>query len=518
VTAHFTRRRLLAGSAGAVAVAALSTACATAPTPNPFTLGVASGDPTPDGFVIWTRLAQTPTSPDGLGGMGTTPVPVTWQVATDPNFATIVRSGSTTATPTYGYSVHILLTGLTSGSVYYYRFTASGYTSTVGRTRTAPATTTSAPLLLAALSCANWEEGYFTAYRRLSTDNPDLVVALGDYIYEGAARPVGPGVYRSHAGGECFTLANYRQRYAQYKTDADLQAAHAAAPWIVIPDDHEVQNDYAGTVPEYPDPNFAARRAAAYQAYWENMPLRPSSVPIGNSISIYRRLTWGSLVNLHLLDTRQYRDDQACGDGNVSNCDARLDPNRTMLGAAQEAWLANGLATSTATWDVIGNQVVMSQLDRDPGPGKTLQMDSWDGYAADRGRVLQMMAAGGAGGRALNPVVFTGDVHRNYASDLYVDFDATSTSSPIGVELIATSISSTGDGSDTAALTDSQLAINPNLQFANSQRGYILTRFSATTARTDYRVIPYVSRAGAPVSTRASFTIPAGDPGLQRIA
>src|SRR4051794_25002033 len=321
----FSRRRLLAGTVGAVALSTVPSACGSSRSkPDPFTLGVASGDPTPDGFVLWTRLARDPGADDGLGGMGSPAVRVDWQVATDDGFRDVVRSGKTSAIVDAAHSVHVQLTGLRPGSDYSYRFRADGHLSPVGRTRTAPADAAATPLLLAAVSCANWEQGLFTAYRHLAAEDPDLVVALGDYIYEGASRPVGEGVYRSHDGPECHTLADYRRRYAQYKADPDLQAAHAVAPWVVIPDDHEVANNYADLVPQAPAPRFAARRTAAYRAYWENMPLRPASVPTASGLSLYRRLTWGQLVNLHLLDTRQYRDDQACGDGARTVCAGRL--------------------------------------------------------------------------------------------------------------------------------------------------------------------------------------------------
>ncbi len=514
--AAFSRRRLLVGTAGATALAALPTACGTSRKPDPFTLGVASGDPTPDGVVLWTRLARDPAAADGLGGMGSTAVRVDWQVATDDRFRNVVRSGTTSAIEDAAHSVHVQLTGLRAGAVYYYRFRSGGHHSPPGRTRTAPDVGADAPLLLASVSCANWEQGLFTAYRHLAAENPDVIAALGDYIYEGASKPLGPGVFRSHAGGECHTLADYRRRYAQYKTDPDLQAAHAVAPWVVVPDDHEVSNNYAGLVPQVRDPGFAARRAAAYRAYWENMPLRPASVPTASGLSLYRRLAWGRLVTLHLLDTRQYRDDQACGGDAGPVCAGRLGDGRQMLGAAQEQWLRAGLAGSTAVWDVLAQQVLFATIDRDPGPGKVEQMDAWDGYPAARRRVLDMLAAGGAGGRRLNPVVLTGDEHRNYANDLYRDFDRVRGASPVGVELVATSISSSGNGRDADPATDQQLATNPHVRFANSQRGYVLTRFDAGSARADFRVVPYVDRPGAPISTRASFAVPADEVGLHR--
>jgi alkaline phosphatase D len=258
----------------------------TAPTPplraDPFTLGVASGDPAHDGFVIWTRLAPKPIAPDGLGGMPDKHYLVEWEVANDEHFRLRVRRGGVHTGPDTAHSVHVELFGLQPDRDYYYRFRVRGWTSRTGRARTAPDPAAVGGVLnMSMVSCASYPAGFFTAYRHLGDERPDVVLALGDYIYEGGKSP--SAIDRSHVGPECVTLANYRQRYAQYKRDLDLQHAHAAAPWIAVWDDHEVDANYADATPMFrkDQPGFVARRAAAYQAYYENMPLRPSALPDG---------------------------------------------------------------------------------------------------------------------------------------------------------------------------------------------------------------------------------------------
>ncbi|WP_241683087.1 alkaline phosphatase [Actinomadura sp. J1-007] len=393
---------------------------------DPFTLGVASGDPDHAGFVLWTRLAPRPLAEDGLGGMPAAAVPVRWEVSSDERFKRVERRGTATARPESGHSVHVELDGLRPGRDYWYRFRAGDHLSPVGRARTAPRPDSFGPALaMGFVSCSQFEHGHFTAYRRLAEENPDLILHLGDYQYEykKGAYTIPGGNVRDHEGPETVTLGGYRLRHAQYKTDPDLQAAHLAAPWAVVFDDHEVENNWAGWVPEAgsdtPDPAaFRARRAAAFQAYYENMPLRRRSIPNGPDIQVYRRLRWGKLANFHMLDTRQFRDDQACGDGNKV-CPEANDPKRTITGAEQEKWLIDGFRRSEARWDVIGQQVFFAQRDSDAGPLKKTSQDAWDGYVASRGRITKgWMDAG-----VRNPVVLTGDVHAHWASDLKADYD-----------------------------------------------------------------------------------------------
>ncbi|ETK37237.1 alkaline phosphatase D family protein [Microbispora sp. ATCC PTA-5024] len=472
---------------------------------DPFALGIASGDPTPGGVVLWTRLALDPTSPDGLGGMPSRPVDLQWQVAADEGFSSVVKSGTVTARPSSAHSVHVEVDGLEPGREYFYRFRADGHLSDTGRTRTAP--TAMSPLRFVVAACAHWEHGYYTAYRRIAEQEPELVVHLGDYIYE--YQPQGytalGGAVREHAGNKCQTLADYRVRHAQYKTDRDLQAAHLAAPWLVAFDDHEIENNWAGPVSSTDAPGFRERRAYAFQAYYENMPLRRASVPDGASIRINRRVQWGPMAEFHLLDTRQFRDDQACEDGDRSGCDERLDSGRTILGAAQHRWLLDGLTASQARWNLIGQQVLMAQRDYRSGPGTELNMDSWDGYPAERARLLEGIRGSGAA----NPVVLTGDAHMHHAADLKPDFDDPD-SPKVAVELVTSSISSDGDGYRDQARVAQLLRENPHISYIDQRRGFIVCRLSEEEMRAEFRTLDYISRRGAPAKVSARFTVPTG--------
>ncbi|MFY1621503.1 alkaline phosphatase D family protein, partial [Micromonospora sp. WMMD736] len=457
---------------------------------DPFTLGVASGDPTPDGVVLWTRLAPRPLDSDGLGGMGSRPVEVGWEVANDDRFAKLVRHGTAVATPEFAHSVHVELTGLAPGAQYFYRFRTGSHISPVGRTSTAPAPGVLGAATVCVASCANYQQGWFTAYRRLAQDQPDLVVHLGDYLYEYAAKG---GDVRAHVGPETTTLAHYRQRHAQYKADPDLQAAHAVAPWLVVFDDHELADNWAGDIPAIPQRGFAQRRAAALRAYYENMPLRRTSLPRGTDMRLYRRVHWGELATFHLLDTRQYRDDQPCGD-EIGDCPQRRHQRRTLLGAEQERWLRNGFRSSRTRWDVLGQQVFFAPLQL--GPGR-FNPDAWDGYPGCRDRVLAGMAA------TRNAVVLTGDVHSHWAAEVRDPAHGTS----VATELVTTSISSGGDGSDTREDTAAALAANPHIRYFSNRRGYLRARITADELRADFRQLPYVTRPGAPVVTAASFVV-----------
>ncbi|TDD00452.1 alkaline phosphatase [Nonomuraea deserti] len=483
---------------------------------DPFTLGVASGDPDHEGFVIWTRLAPQPMAEDGLGGMPQRPFPVLWQVYSDERARRVVRSGVTVAAPEWGHSVHVELRNLGSDRDYWYRFRVGPYVSPLGRARTAPHPLSyGGALAMAFVSCSQYEHGYFTAYRRLAEERPDVILHLGDYQYEYTKDTynIPGGNVRDHEGPETETLANYRQRHAQYKTDPDLQAAHAAAPWLVVWDDHELDNNWADEVPEKPEnpqPNFLSRREAAFRAYYENMPLRRSSIPRGIDMQLYRRIRWGRMATFHMLDTRQYRDDQGCGDG-YRDCPASIDPARSITGAEQEAWLLDGFRHSRAQWDILGQQVFFAQRDNNDGPAKITSQDAWDGYVASRKRITQ----GWLDAKVRNPVVLTGDVHAHWASDLKLDYDDP-TGPSVGSELVATSISTGGDGTDSDPATHPFLKINPHLKFYNNQRGYVLTKVERDQMTADFKVVPQVQTPGGEVYTRATFVIEDRVPGVQQ--
>ncbi len=483
-----------------------------------FGLGVASGEPDASSVVLWTRLATDPTAEDGLGGLGDRAADVEWEIAEDERFARVVRRGRVRTGPDDGHSVHVEAGGLDPGREYWYRFRSGRALSPAGRTRTAPAAGAMTPLTLCFTSCAQFEHGYFTAYRRLAEEHPDVVAHLGDYIYEeaGGAYTAPGGNVREHEGPEATTLAGYRRRYGQYHADVDLQAAHAAAPWLVVVDDHEVEDDWASDVraqPGDPPGDFVARRAAALRAYWENMPLRAAQRPRAASMQLYRRVPFGALVTFHMLDTRQYRDDQPCDGELDAGCADRADARRSLPGSAQERWIAAGFAQSRARWDVLGQQVFFSQVDLTPGAGRGFSPDAWDGYPGSRDRVVDGWVAASERGRARNLVVLTGDVHAHWAADVKRRFDDPA-SPVIGTELVSSSVTSSGDGSERSDDTDATLAENPHVRFYNNRRGYVRTRFEAGRMTSEFRVVPFVQQPGAPVETRARFVTEDRRPGL----
>jgi alkaline phosphatase D len=500
------RRTFVLGGLG-VAGAALLARSRPRGTVDPFSLGVASGEPEPDSVVLWTRLAPSPLDDDGHGGMGSADVDVEWQVSRTWSFATTIAGGTVTARRADAHAVHVVAGGLEPDAEYWYRFRANGHVSPIGRTRTAPAPgSPGRELVMAFASCAHYEAGWYTAYRRMAEDRPDLVLHLGDYLYEYS---MSKGRVREHLGPETVTLADYRRRYAQYRTDTDLQAAHAAAPWLVVPDDHEVENNVAGRVrgdasPLITPAQWRARRAAAFRAYYENMPLRPAQEPRGTETRLYRRVRWGRLATFHMLDTRQFRDDQACGDS-WQVCDEADLASRSITGAAQERWLLDGLALSPATWDVLGQQVFFAQRMK---PDGTQDMDTWSGYRASRDRLQRGWVERGV----RNPLVLTGDVHSSWANDLKADY-ADPGSPTVGTELVCTSISSGGDGSPDTAVTDP--ASNPHLRFYSNRRGYVRTTISRDQVQADFRALATVTEPGARAVTLGSFAVVAGEPGLQ---
>ncbi len=471
-----------------------------------FTLGVASGDPLPDGVVLWTRLAPDPLNG---GGMPNQLVPVQWEVAEDDRFRRVVRRGVATAHPGFGHSVHVDVRGLRPDRVYYYRFRAGREISPVGRTRTAPAVNARLNRLrFAFASCHNWQDGYYTAYHHMAAEDLDFVAFLGDYIYESVPRTT---TVRTHEGtGEPYTLVEYRNRHAQYKTDPNLQAVHAAFPWIVTLDDHEIDNNWADEIPQDPDQQspeaFRARRIAAFQAYYEHMPLRRESMPVGLDMQLYRRLRFGNLATVHVLDTRQYRSDQP------TTLEEAMDPSRTMTGDEQEAWLLAGLERSGTRWNFLANQVMWAQNDRRAGPEQVFDFDNWDGYRVQRRRLLEFFGSG----RTSNPVVITGDRHCTWASDLKPDFDDPH-SPVVGVEITGTSISSGGD-SDTVAFHntyDPIMAESPHWKYIDNRRGYIVCDVTPQRMLSSLRVVSTVWQpTDTTVATAAEFLVEADRPGV----
>lgn len=482
---------------------------------DPFSLGVASGYPLPRSVMLWTRLAPLPLVPGG--GMPPEIVPVRWEVAHDEKMSRIAASGTVHAVPDWSHAVHVEASGLDANRWYWYRFTAGDAVSPVGRTRTAPGSgAKSDRLRFAFASCQHYEQGHFNAYRHMLKDELDLVVFLGDYIYESSW---GREHVRSHGLPEPHTLEDYRIRHALYKTDPDLQAAHAAFPWVATWDDHEVENDYANDRSENLDhPEwFLARRAAAYKAYYEHMPLRREMLPFGAHARLHTRLAFGNLATFHVLDDRQYRSPQVCprpgrGGSNsvdIADCADIADPKRTMLGAGQESWLEAGLEASRAKWNVLAQQTTLAQFDQKPGPGRRAWTDGWDGYPAARGRLIDFLAERKVG----NPVVIGGDVHMFYANDIKRDFDNPA-SATVASEFVGTSITSQAWPQDTI---NRYLPDNPHVKLADSRfRGY--TRVELTPARlvADLRAMDSVKERDAACNTLASFVVEDGRPGPQK--
>jgi alkaline phosphatase D len=420
-----------------------------------------------------------------------------------------------TTAPELGNSAHVDVTGLESDRWYFYRFTLQNGSSPVGRLRTTPAAGAVTPFRFAFVSCQHWEQGYFTAYEHLAREpRLDLVAHLGDYIYE-----YGPteGRVRRYGTTEVRTLDQYRARYAQTRNDPLLQAAHRAAPWVVTWDDHEVDNNYAGLVGENQmesEEQMRARRAAAYQAWWEHQPVRVPRVRSWADLNITRRLEWGAMATFHVLDTRQYRSDQACGDGQRDvPCGDWNDPARTMMGPAQEQWLDAGMAASRARWEVVANQTRIAPFDERPGGGQRYAMDSWAGYPAALDRFMKTIES-----RAPNrTVAITGDIHSNWVNELQTRYDRPDART-IAAEFIGTSISSGGDGQDAFAnWTDASRAQNPFCKWHNGRRGYVTCDVGPDEWRATYRVVPFVSREGAPVQTAAEFVTRHGKPGVEKV-
>lgn len=481
---------------------------------DPFKLGIAAGDPSPDGFVIWTRLAPKPLE---IGfGMDTRPVEVTWEVASDEAFGAIVRSGTAMASPILAHTVHVEVDGLSPARPYWYRFRAGGAQSPTGKAKTAPAVGAKVHRVrFAIVGCQHYESGLYTAYKHVAAEDPDFIFCYGDYIYENGGRAAPEGtpaalVDRRHLPGEILSVDDYRRRYALYKSDPNLQAAHAAAAWFPVWDDHETDNNWAsqwdelGNAPEL----FQFRRQAAVQAYYEHMPLRRASLPKGADLLLYRRQAFGDLLDLNLLDTRQYRSNQPCDDKSAGCKDLSSAPD--MLGGSQEAWLKQNLSRSKARWNVLAQQVVMMDLDRDPGADYRGNVDSWAGYRTPRDRLLKHVETQKVG----NLVVLTGDEHVHYAGELHRDGRRPG-KAPLGVEFTATSITSGGDGVDQSESDKAMLGANEQLKFVNRQRGYMVCDVNAKRWETSVMSLDKVTVPEGKLFKRATLTVEAGSQRVQ---
>ena len=501
------RRAFLRGLAALGASHALPACAQPRISANPFALGVASGYPHPGGMVLWTRLV----------GVDPVPMPVRWELAADESMRRIVDSGTAMAQADWAHSARVEVRGLEPDRWYWYRFMAGDAVSAVARTRTAPSVDAAVSRMrFAFASCQQYEQGFYGAHRHIATDAPDLVAFLGDYIYETSW---GKNHVRKHGTPEPYSLEDYRARYALYKSDPDLQASHAACPWIVTWDDHEVDNDYADNRSEdrMPREAFLLRRAAAYRAFYENMPLPERMKPAGPGMRLHTQLGWGRLGRFYLLDGRQYRSWQSCarrgrGGGNtvdVDECDRLQNPRRSMLGFAQERWLGSALAESRSRWNLLAQQTRMAQFDQKPGPGRRAWTDGWDGYPAARRRLLDHFVEK----RIANPVVLGGDVHQFNVADLKLDFDDPA-SPVVASEFVGTSTTSQGWPQERV---DRFLPDNPHMKLMDSRyRGYTRVELSAKEMRVELRAMATVKERDAACSTLATFVVEDARPGPQR--
>lgn len=472
-------------------------------TVDPFTLGVACGDPTPDAIILWTRLAPDPLNG---GGLSEPVISVFYDIAAEvlpggAQFAEIFSTGVVGANAEHAHSVHADISGLQPSTRYVYRFRAGTFTSPVGRLITSPKPgVTPERLVIASTSCQHYETGFYAAHRDIAASDVDLVTFLGDYIYEGTAGEVGGANVRTHGTAEPMDLVGYRNRYALYKSDPDLQSAHARCPWLIIWDDHEVENNYANLVSQddAPTDQFRARRAAAYQAWWEHQPVRLPA-PTGADYTIYRTVDWGSLARFTLLDTRQYRTDQACGDVSFDTspaCAATFDPARTMTGPTQEAWLFDQLDSSAALWNVITQQVIFGNTTLN---GAVLNYDQWDGYPVQRDRILQHLADA----KTSNPIVLSGDIHFAGVGNLREPGGADQPL--VGVEFVCTSISSAGLVDDSLKPVVAQVGDIVDVELGH--RGWTKHTITPSGWLADLRIVADVTKADSEVTTYRSFDV-----------
>ncbi|MEI4270641.1 alkaline phosphatase D family protein [Klenkia sp. LSe6-5] len=489
-----------------------------------FGFGVASGDPTATEVLLWTRV--TPSRP-ALPGSGRGPGSrVDWEVASDSSFRQLVARGSLRTDAARDHTVKVVVGGLTPYTRYWYRFRSRGETSPVGRTQTSPDEPgRTHALRLAFVSCSNYTGGYFTAYRGIAArDDLDAVLHLGDYLYEygNAEDRYGPaslaGTRDHQPPTEMVTLADYRLRHALYKTDPDLQAAHLQHPWITIFDDHEVTNDAYATGAEnheqqddpdtsYTGPgeapgvraegDFLARRAAAYQAYLEWMPIRePGWQPAPHQgTQFFRRFSFGDLADLSVVETRQNRSQQVPTTAGAQVNPALADPSRHLPEPEQLQWLTDGIQRSRKPWHLVGNQTVFARLFAVPRTGvvggQVFNADQWDGYQADQTTLLQAMAAG-----STHPVVLTGDIHSSWANDLPLSPDAAgylARRSSVGVEFVCPSVTSDGFkealGTSAAALaaTTAFQVANPWIRYLEGiGHGFAVVDVTPERVQTDF--------------------------------
>ncbi|MFF3223535.1 alkaline phosphatase D family protein [Nocardia suismassiliense] len=524
----FARRTLLKGGAAATAAAVLSAAPARAASAV-FRHGVASGDPLPNGVILWTRVTVSDEATPG-SGVGES-ASVRWEIAEDEGFGSVTASGNVTAAAASDHTVKVDAAGLAPGREYFYRFTALGETSQIGRTRTAPALGDSPERLrFGIVSCANWEAGYFGAYRHLAARTDlDAIVHLGDYIYEYGRGKYGGrnGTVRPHdPANEIVSLADYRIRHAQYKTDPDLLELHARQPFICTWDDHEsADNSWSGGANNHnpaTQGSWQDRRAVSAQAYLEWMPVRAQGS--GAEVQIYRRLRFGTLAELSMLDLRSYRDQEAKPGAGWREAD---NPARTITGKAQMDWLTAGLASAPARWKLVGNSVMIAPLVFPPlepattaaitstlglpQSGLTINGDQWDGYTADRQHLFRAITD-----QQISDVVFlTGDIHTSWAADLPIDAANYPAGATAGTEFVIPSVTSTSIGDllklNSTPIADSIRSVNRHLHYTElDSHGYGVLEVTPEQTQMDWFYLIDVTDPNSAVRHGTSLAVRSG--------
>ncbi len=479
---------------------------------DPFSLGVASGQPQADSVVLWTRLRIA----EADAALKAQSIAVVCELFADAALRQPVRQWRVQTDAARAHSVHVLASGLQPGRPYWYRFVCGSATSPVGRARTSPGAHEVVDRLRMALaSCQHYEQGRFVAHREMAQRDLDLVLFVGDYIYESSNPKF---MLRKHEGSVPKQLGEYRDRHAQYKSDADLRACHAAHTWLMTWDDHEVVNDYANDLDRnFSDPQvFLRRRAAAYQAYFEHMPVRLGPNPAHPSqMRIHDRLAWGQLADVWTLDCRQYRDHQACPDPNrgggrvVVGCDALTDPSRSMLGMVQERWFTEGLTRSTRRWKLVAQSTQMSSSGVNTPLGRSAFTDGWDGYPQSRARLLGAVAKAGV----QNVVMLGGDVHMNVAAQLRVQPND-ERSPVVASEIVTTSITSRGLGDKLLAQIRES---NPDILHARSdERGYTLLEVKPEGISAEFTTTSNPALADGVFKVQAKLGIRAGLAGVHK--
>ncbi|MFO1225652.1 alkaline phosphatase D family protein [Roseateles sp.] len=506
------KRRQLLAALTAASLGRLAVASTGAPRLEayPFQLGVASGSPTDSSVVLWTRAL--PLNPLN-NPWATQTLELRWELATDPGFTQLLRQGSVQALPMLAHSVHVEPQGLPPDTVLYYRFMLGDAVSPAGRTRTLPAPDQPKDRLrLAFASCQRLGVGLFGAYTRLLEEDVDLIAFVGDYIYESGAYP---SAALPQGLAPASDLAGYRLHYETHKREPTLQAAHAAVPWLLTWDDHEVMNDYAGGPLVGVGSRDARRRASAYQAYYEHMPLPLASLQRGllglteqgEELRLYGHRAWGRLASLHLLDCRQYRSPHACR-GLASlidpdDCKALRSPEHSLLGAAQAQWLHGSLGQQARTWNLILQTTMVAPRRIPFGGGHRIWADGWDGYPQDRERLLEVLRAQQIGGA----VFLGGDLHENWANDLQ-----TAEGHAVATEFVGAGITMK---SFFPSRTPGILAANPLSRYASGKDcGYALLELTPQQLRCDFRVVDSLATNEPGIRTAASFVVTPQSPRL----